>query len=101
MGNTLLSGTGIHLNGKKILVELNLSEEKELELDIDYKKKNGKCSLVLIENNGEETVIEDDISKGKKTIPLNSGKNTLILDGEKTSFSSIRIESNVEELWNE
>ena len=101
MGNTLLSGTGIHLNGKKILVELNLSEEKELELDIDYKKKNGKCSLVLIENNGEETVIEDVISKGKKTIPLNSGKNTLILDGEKASFLSIQIGSNVEDLWNE
>lgn len=32
MGNTLLSGTGIKLNGKKILVELDLSEEKELEL---------------------------------------------------------------------
>lgn len=100
-GNTLLSGTRIHLNGKKILVELNLSEEKELELEIDYKKKNGKCSLVLIEDDGEETVIEDDISKGKKTIPLNSGKNTLILDGEKASFLSIQVESNVEELWNE
>ena len=101
MGNTLLSGTGIHLNGKKILVELNLSEEKELELEIDYKKKDGKCSFVLIDDNGEETVIEDDISKGKKTITLNSGKNTLFLDGKEASFLSIQIESNVEELWNE
>lgn len=97
-GNTLLSGTGIHLDGKKILVELNVSEEKELELEIDYKKKDGKCSLVLIEDDGEETVIEDDISKGKKTILLNSGKNMLILDGKEASFLSIQIESNVEEL---
>lgn len=100
-GNILLKGTGINLNGKKILGEFNLSEEVELEIDVSYMKKNGQCKLILIDGNGEEIEIENDITEGKKEILLSTGENTLILDGVNTSFLSIVIESNVEEIIND